>query len=165
LRDRAAGGGGGSCASATSLTILAGGTLRDVPESHVAKKQRPERQIGRGALIGLAAGIGVGLTAGRSSEPSGDRLVDTQAAAGNVAAGMLLGTAAGVIIGAVVKVNRTVYVAAIPPALQTRFTSSKPTIRRASSCNGFVDSPANGKSADGCVLAAADVEAFKRRRF
>jgi len=96
--------------------MLAGGTLRDVPESDVAKIQRPARWIGRGALVGLVAGFGVGLIAGRSGEPSGNLYLDTAAAAGTMATGMMLGTAVGAITGAVVKVNRTVYIAPIPPA-------------------------------------------------
>lgn len=125
--------------SPTSLTILAGGTPRDVPESHVAKIQRPERWIGRGALIGLGAGIGVGLIAGRSGEPSGSPFVDTQGGALDMAAGMVLGTAVGALIGAVVKMNRTVYVAPIPPTARSQGRSSADLSRQSTRARAWSD--------------------------
>ena len=100
--------------SSASLRLLADDRPRDVPEHLVAKIERRERQVGRGALIGLGVGRGVGLIAARSQESSGSSFVDTQAGGIGLVAATALGTVAGAIAGAAVKVYRTVYEAPTP---------------------------------------------------
>lgn len=106
--------------SPTSLTILMDGVSRDVQGDRVARIRRPQRWIGRGALMGLGIGAGVGFIAGRSQKPS-ESFLDGLDAAFTMLNGMILGTAIGALVGGVVKVNRTVYEAPVPPArpLQT----------------------------------------------
>jgi hypothetical protein len=119
--------------SPTSLTILTDGLSRDVLQGRVARIRQPQRQIKYGVLIGLGGGIGVGLIAANSGGSSGSPLVDTQAAAGNLFGGMVLGTALGAIIGAMVKVDRTIYEAPTSPEplLQGRESCSAPRSSRA----------------------------------
>ena len=102
--------------SPTMLSFLTSGTVRDVPESRVARIEEPERWIGRGALIGLAVGLGVGIIASRSGSASGNPLLDTQAGGGNVAIGVAVGTAMGALVGVLVKIDRTIYIAPTQPA-------------------------------------------------
>ena len=75
--------------------------------------RRPERWIGRGALLGFAVGLCVGLIAGHSvaQTPSGSPIVDAEAAGVEVLAGMVIGTGLGAVAGAVIKIDRTVYLA------------------------------------------------------
>ena len=101
--------------STTSLKLLIGADSRDVWAHDVTRITRQESRTGRGALIGLALGFGVGLIAARSRESSGSPIVDTQAGAGDLLVGMGLGTAVGAIVGARVKVNRTIYEPPIAP--------------------------------------------------
>jgi hypothetical protein len=102
--------------SPTSLTILTDGVSRDVQDDRVARIRRPQRWIVRGALMGLGIGAGVGYIAGRSQTEPSVNFLDGLDAAFTMLNGMILGTAIGALVGGVVKVNRTVYEAPIPPA-------------------------------------------------
>ncbi len=115
--------------SPTSLTILTDGVSRDVPQERVVSIRQPQRQITYGILFGFVGGIGVGLAAGSSGGSSGSPYVDTQAAGASVLGGMVIGTALGAIIGAMVKVDRTIYEAPTAPAslLTGRASCSAPT--------------------------------------
>jgi hypothetical protein len=99
--------------AADAITMRVGGAPREVHASRVVKITRRVGHAGVGALVGGAAGLAGGLVAG-AGEPSGNPYVDTQAAAGTVFAGALLGTAVGAGIGAMARSDRVIYEAPRP---------------------------------------------------
>jgi hypothetical protein len=102
--------------SSESVTVLASAGRREVPATQVAKLDRRGRNVGRGTLIGLAAGIGLGIVAFNSVEPSNPYdLMAPAAAAGNALFSVVLGTGLGAASGALIKSFRTVYVAPVSP--------------------------------------------------
>jgi len=94
--------------SPTSLAILADGIRHEVADRDVVRVTKRVRRVGRGALLGLTAGIMAGLAMPHPKPPE-YAIVAVQGAAIDVAACAVLGTVVGAVGGAILKGTKTVY--------------------------------------------------------
>jgi hypothetical protein len=107
-----------------SATVLADGGRREVPATQIARLERRGRNVGRGTLIGLAAGIGLGIVAFNSVDSSNPHdLMAPAAAADGALVSVVLGTGLGAVGGALVKSFKTVY---LTPGSPGQSVSRKP---------------------------------------
>ena len=102
--------------SASSLTLLQGGGVRNFAADTVQRVRKRGDSVLNGALIGLGAGFGVGILSARAAEPSGSSYVDAIGGGANVLEGVVVGTGLGILVDALIRSPVTVYVGPIAPA-------------------------------------------------
>jgi hypothetical protein len=98
---------------AQALAMVADETRREFPAERVERITRKKRHVVAGLLIGLGVGTVIGVAGASTSEPTGSPVVDVQFAGASILAGMLLGTAAGAGVGALIQTERTIYIAPV----------------------------------------------------